>query len=261
MVVTIELTAGNSPALIFENLVKVLSGRDAGLRSPFNKKGANKMAKTATQQLRDVAAQSESINDALELADQGTAAAIAACSSFDPATTETNSRPTPRDDRWLSALGVQWRSLQTESLALRWHIGASCNNKLGGPTTSPMGGQMTPRDVASRIGCGLPDLHLMRWFARHVPDLNNFLDKHPGVNSWGKAKEVIAQLNSNRGTRKRSALGKLIGQIRRLASQHQQGKLAFAKEEVARLSSVLLRFSLALERTSRSTDASVEESK
>ena len=97
------------------------------------------------------------------------------------------------------------------------------------------------------------------WFARQVPDLNDFLDKHPGVTSWGKAKEVVAQLNPNRGTRKRTAFGKLIGLIRKLTSEHQEGNLAFEKKEVAKLSSVLLRFTLALEKSSRSTDASVEE--
>ena len=100
----------------------------------------------------------------------------------------------------------------------------------------------------------------MMWFARHVPDLNDFLDKHPGVTSWGKAKEVVAQSNPNRGTRKRSAFGKLIGMIRKLTSQHQEGNLAFEKKEVNKLSSVLLRFTLALEKSSRSTDASVEDS-
>ena len=80
------------------------------------------------------------------------------------------------------------------------------------------------------------------------------------VKSWGKAKEVVAQLNPNRGTRKRSAFGKLIGLIRKLISQHQEGSLAFEKKEVAKLSSVLLRFTLALENSSRPTDASVAES-
>ena len=37
--VTTRLTAGESPVLFFENLVKVLSGRDAGLRGPSKKKG------------------------------------------------------------------------------------------------------------------------------------------------------------------------------------------------------------------------------
>ena len=100
----------------------------------------------------------------------------------------------------------------------------------------------------------------MMWFARHVPDLQAFLDQHPGVTSWGKAKEVVAQLSPNRGTRKRSAFGKLIGMIRKLASQYQEGKLAFEKKEVHKLSATLLRFTLALENTSRPTDALVEES-
>ena len=112
-----------------------------------------------TRQLHDVAAQSESIDDALELARQRARAAVHA--RLDAATTETNSRPIPRDDRWLSAFGEQWRSLQMESLALRWHIGASCNEVLGGPTTGHRDGLMTARDIASRIGCALPDLHLM----------------------------------------------------------------------------------------------------
>ena len=167
-----------------------------------------------TKQLHDVAAQSESIHDALELARQRALAAAAAYGNRDAATTETNSRPTPRDDRWLNAFGEQWRSLQMESLELRWQIGASCNEALGGLTTGHVDGLMTARDIAGRIGCGLPDLHLMMWFARHVPDLNDFLDKHPAARSWGKAKEVVTQSNPNRGTRKRSALGKVIGLIR-----------------------------------------------
>ena len=80
------------------------------------------MAKKTTQ-LHDVAAQSESTNDALELAQQNAA------------TTETNSRPTPEDDRSLQALREQWRSLQRESLELRWQIGTSCNETLGDPAT------------------------------------------------------------------------------------------------------------------------------
>ena len=198
------------------------------------------MATTKTMQLHDVAAQSESADNALALAGQTAA------------TTQPNSMPTPTDDRWLTAFGDQWRSHQMEGLELRWQIGTACNEHLGGRTTS--------RDVASRIGCGLPDLHLMMWFARHVPDLQAFLDQHPGVTSWGKAKEVVAQLSPNRGTRKRSAFGKLIGMIRKLASQYQEGKLAFEKKEVDKLSATLLRFTLALENTSRPTDALVEES-
>ena len=209
---------------------------------------------TKTAQLHDVAAQSGSVIDALELAQQGTVVAIAARGNLDVATTETNSRPTPRDNRSLNALREQWRSLQLESLALRWQIGALCNETLGGPTTS-----QTLKDVANEIGCSLPDLQLMRWFARQVLDLNDFLDKHPAVKSWGKAKEVVVQSNPNRGTRKRTAFGKLIGLIRKLASQHQEGTLAFERKEAEKLSSVLLRFTLALESTSRSTDASVEE--
>ena len=209
---------------------------------------------TKTAQLHDVAAQSESVDDALELAQQGTVVALAARGNLDVATTETNSRPTPRDDRSLSAFGEEWRSLQLESLALRWQIGALCNETLGGRTAS-----QTLKDVANEIGCSLPDLQLMRWFARQVLDLNDFLDKHPAVKSWGKAKEVVVQSNPNRGTHKRTAFGKLIGLIRKLASQHQQGNLAFEKKEAKKLSSVLLRFTLALEGSSRSTDASVEE--
>ena len=102
---------------------------------------------TKTAQLHDVAAQSESVNDALELAQQGTVVAHAARGNLDAATTETNSRPTPRDDRSLNALREQWRSLQLESLALRWQIGALCNETLGGPTAS-----QTLKNVANEIG-------------------------------------------------------------------------------------------------------------
>ena len=202
------------------------------------------MAKKTTQ-LHDVAAQSESINDALEIAQQNAA------------TTETNSRPTPEDERWLQALREQWRSLQMESLDLRWQIGVSCNERLGGPTTGN-NCSMTLKDVVNEIGCSLPDIQLMRWFARQVPDLYDFLDKHPAVKSWGKAKEIVAQLSPNRGTRKRTAFGKLIGLIRKLTSQQQEGNLAFEQKEVAKLSSVLVRFTMALE--NRSTDASVKKS-
>ena len=99
----------------------------------------------------------------------------------------------------------------------------------------------------------------MRWFARQVPELNDFLDEHPGVTSWGKARDVVAQLSPNRGKRKRTAFGKLIGLIRKLTSENQEGNLAFEKKEVAKLSSVLLRFTMALENSSKPTDASVEE--
>ena len=204
-----------------------------------------------TTQRHDVAAQSESMPNALELARQRARAASAAYGDRDAATTETNSRPTPSDDLWLNAYGEQLRSLQRQSLELRWQIGTTCNEHLSGRKTS--------KDVASRIGCGLPDLHLMMWFARRVPDLNDFLDKHPAVASWGKARQVVAQLSPNGGTRKRSALGKLIGLVRKLTSQTQEGNVAFEKKEVEKLSSVLVRFTLALERSSRSADASVEE--
>ena len=192
-----------------------------------------------TMQLHDVAPQSESINDALELAWQTAA------------TTQPNSMPTPTDDRWLAAYGDQWRSHQMEGLELRWQLGTCCNAALGGPRAS--------NDIASRIGCALPDLHLMMWFARRVPDLHAFLDQHPGVTSWGKAKEVVAQLSPNRGTRKRSVFGKLIGMIRKLTSEHQKGTLAFEKQEVNKLSTTLLRFTLALEKSSSPADATVAD--
>ena len=75
------------------------------------------------EQLHEVAPQCESINDALELARQTAA------------TTQPNSMPTPTDDRWLAAYGDQWRSHQMEGLELRWQIGTSCNEHLGGPMT------------------------------------------------------------------------------------------------------------------------------
>ena len=59
-------------------------------------------------------------------------------------------------------------------------------------------------------------------------------------------------------TRKRTTFGKLIGLIRKLTSEHQEGNLVFEKKEVAKLSSVLVRFTMALE--NRLTDASVEKS-
>jgi hypothetical protein len=97
----------------------------------------------------------------------------------------------------------------------------------------------------------------MMWFARHVPDLQVFLDQHPSVTSWGKAKEVLVQSNPNRGTRKRTAFGKLIGLIRKLTSEHQKGTLAFEKQEVNKLSATLLRFTLALEKSLSPADAAV----
>ena len=103
------------------------------------------MATTKTMQLHDVAPQSGSINDALELAGQRARTAEAACDSVDAAT-ETNSMPTPRDDRSLTAFGEQWRSLQMERLELRWQIGASCNENLGRPTT--------PRTLLTGSGAG-----------------------------------------------------------------------------------------------------------
>ncbi len=212
------------------------------------------MAKQS-RQLPDVAARSESTNVALALADQSTAAAKAACGDLDAATTKAISRPNPEGDRSLQALRVQWRSHQLESLELRWQIGTLCNELLGGPTAS-----RTLKDVVNEIGCSLPDVQLMRWFARQVPDLNDLLDKHPAVKSWGKAREVVAQLSPNRETRKRSTFGKLIGLIRKLTSQHREGSLAVEGKEVAKLSSVLLRFTMALQSTAWSTDASVAES-
>ena len=189
------------------------------------------------EQLHDVAPQCESTHDALAIARQTAA------------TTQPNSMPTPTDDRWLAAYGDQWRSHQMEGLELRWQIGTSCNAALGGPRAS--------NNIASRIGCALPDLHLMMWFARHVPDLQVFLDQHPSVTSWGKAKEVLVQSNPNRGTRKRTAFGKLIGLIRKLTSEHQKGTLAFEKQEVNKLSATLLRFTLALEKSLSPADAAV----
>ncbi len=53
------------------------------------------------------------------------------------------------------------------------------------------------------------------------------------VTSWCKAKEIVAQLSPNRVTRKRPAFGKLIGLIRKLTSQQQQGNLAFEQKDVA----------------------------
>ena len=208
------------------------------------------MATTKTMQLHDVTAQSESTDNALEIAGQRARTAEAACDSVDAAT-ETNTMPTPRDDRSLNAFGEQWRSLQMESLELRWQIGVSCNEHLGG--------SMSAKEVANRIGCGLPDLHLMMWFAKLVPSLNDFLKSHPGLNTWGKAKEFIAQSNPNRRTCKRSELGKLIGLMRRLTSQYHDGNVAFEKKDVNKLTSVLVKFTMALNAHSRSTDASVEE--
>lgn len=210
------------------------------------------------QQLPEVAARSESINDALALARQRARAAAAAYGNHDAATTETHLSPTPEDDRSLHALREHWRSLQMEGLAIRWQIGASCNEQLGRPTTG-QNCPMTLKDVVNEIGCSLPDIQLMRWFARQIPDLNDFLDKHPAVTSWGKAKEIVAQLSPNRVTRKRTAFGKLISLIRKLTSQQQDGNLAFEQKEVTKLSSVLLRFTMALENSSKPTDASVEE--
>ncbi len=100
----------------------------------------------------------------------------------------------------------------------------------------------------------------MMWFAKLVPSLNVFLQDHPGVNTWGKVKEFIAQSNPNRKTRKRSEVGKLIGLMRRLTSQYQEGNVAFEKKDVNKLTSVLVKFTMALNANSRSTDASVEES-
>ncbi len=210
------------------------------------------MATTKTMQLHDVTAQSESTDNALEIAGQRARTAQAACDSVDAATTETNSMPTPRDDRSLNAFGEQWRSLQMESLELRWQIGVSCNENLGR--------SMSTKEVANRIGCGLPDLHLMMWFAKLVPNLNDFLKNHPGLSTWGKVKEFIAQSNPNRKTRKRSEVGKLIGLMRRLTSQYQEGNVAFEKKDVNKLTSVLVKFTMALNANSRSTDASEEES-
>jgi len=100
----------------------------------------------------------------------------------------------------------------------------------------------------------------MMWFAKLVPNLNDFLKNHPGLSTWGKVKEFIAQSNPNRKTRKRSEVGKLIGLMRRLTSQYQEGNVAFEKKDVNKLTSVLVKFTMALNANSRSTDASEEES-
>ena len=114
------------------------------------------------------------------------------------------------------------------------------------------------KDIASRIGCSLPDFIyvVVRTAGSRSASLPG---RTPRRNKLGQGQGSRCTIESQPRDAKAFRLWKADWHDQKADFQHQKGKLAFEKKEVDKLSAALLRFTLALEKSSSPADASVAD--
>jgi len=103
-----------------------------------------------------------------------------------------------REDNLINDLKSEWQTYHQVSLTVRHRTGQRINAECGLPSQKRQeyGAKILTR-VSTELKISRSDISRMRKFAEACPDLDAFLQEHPGCHTWTQVKEHLARLNAD----------------------------------------------------------------
>jgi hypothetical protein len=103
---------------------------------------------------------------------------------------------TPEDDQWIDHLADLWKTYEQKGLEVRMEMGDWLNKRLGPPTKRQAHGGHVLQMVEEKLDIDQYTLNRVRWFAHYFESIEGFEKQHPGVTSWTRVREIIADRNA-----------------------------------------------------------------